>query len=203
MSKLKSILSKLAALEGNLDEELARLALLRSQGKLPLHGGVKRERGIQQTIRNKIDVFRSDVNFLEGQCWEWKRHCSPEGYGWIYIHRCPLLSHRFSFAVFNRCDPQNQVCHHCDNPKCVNPDHLFEGTQLENMRDCSLKGRNYVTSGEKNPKSKLTDAQVFEIRSSSLPTSKLVETYGVTRLTIWRAKTGYSWPHIPFPTHGS
>lgn len=83
-------------------------------------------------------LFRS--KFVEGnpdECWIWTGTIGGDGYGRIHDTR----AHRLSFAVFNKRPPKNSVCHSCDNPLCVNPHHLWEGTAKENADDMSNKGR--------------------------------------------------------------
>jgi hypothetical protein len=189
----------LAELEGNLGEELQRLALLRSQGKLPLLGGVRRGVGQYRnaSIREKIDAFRSAImTSTEKECWEWKGRTDLTGYGVLAIRQKHLLAHRFSFAVFNRREPEKFICHHCDNPKCVNPDHLFEGTQTDNMHDCSLKGRFGDRKGERNACRKLSNVAVQEIRITS-GWRELAEKYGVSKSAIYQARNGQTWAHVP------
>lgn len=77
-------------------------------------------------------------------CWMWKGSKDGGGYGTISTARgsAPAKAHRLSWEMRNGPIPPGQfVCHHCDTPACVNPDHLFLGTQKDNMRDCSRKGR--------------------------------------------------------------
>lgn len=199
MKKLKSILLRLAELEGNLDEELARLALLRSQGKLQWSGGkmLGIGRGGKATIRLKIDSFRSLVmNFIGDECWNWGGPLDSLGYGHLSIKCVKFLAHRFSFAVFNGREPEKFVCHRCDNPKCVNPNHLFEGTQTDNMHDCSVKGRFNDRRGELSTTHKLTDQKVREIRKSELSLKKLALIYGVSKSAIHYVKSGGTWTHV-------
>ncbi len=76
-----------------------------------------------------------------------------------------MLAHRFSWELHNGPIPKGFcVLHRCDNPPCVRPDHLFLGTHLENIRDMVKKNRGYDRHGEKNPRAKLTERKVIEIR---------------------------------------
>lgn len=199
MPTLKNILPRLAALEGNLEQELARLARLRSQGKLHWSGGKMQGIGrIQATakIRLKIDSFRSQImSFDKNQCWEWEGPHDELGYGRIKIQQVLVLAHRFSFAVFNQRDPQRFVCHSCDNPKCVNPDHLFEGTQTDNMHDCSVKGRFGDRRGELSACHKLNDEAVREIRASS-GWREFAAKYGVSKSAVYQARNSQTWSHV-------
>lgn len=95
------------------------------------------------------------------------------------------------------------VCHTCDNRCCVNPDHLFIGTQHDNVRDCIIKGRaNYKTgknhkiTGEKHPNSKLTDAQVKLVFSDMRPYSAIARELRVSISTIHQIKTHQCWTHL-------
>jgi hypothetical protein len=91
------------------------------------------------------------------------------------------------------------VCHHCDNRKCINPEHLFLGTNADNIRDRDKKGRGWIPRGEENPHTKLTAKQVLEIREryrkrSSVNNGRtLAKEFNVSSSTIGRAATGKSW----------
>lgn len=90
-----------------------------------------------------------------------------QGYGRIQWAGRMTLVHRISYTLFVGEIPEGMcVCHHCDNPPCVNPDHLFLGTNLDNIRDKVRKGRNVVIPmyGEENPGSVLKEWQVRMIR---------------------------------------
>jgi hypothetical protein len=97
-------------------------------------------------------------------CWEWQGCINDNGYG-IFWYKVVIRSHRFSYLL-NKGPIENGlcVCHKCDNPSCVNPEHLFLGTQGENMKDMMTKGRAVAPKGENHSFAKLTESQVKEIR---------------------------------------
>lgn len=97
------------------------------------------------------------------ECWEWKeKRLTGIGYGRFYYKGKEYLAHRFSMILQGK-DPTGYfVCHHCDNPKCVNPQHLYLGNAQTNTQD--QKDRNRLATGEKNAESKLTWEKVDYIR---------------------------------------
>jgi hypothetical protein len=100
------------------------------------------------------------------ECWRWDGYRNEHGYG-IITHcrdykRTGIGAHRFSYEFFNGPIPPGiKVCHRCDNPPCCNPDHLFLGTQSDNLLDASLKGRLKTGGGFK-----LTIEQIQEIENA-------------------------------------
>ncbi len=97
-----------------------------------------------------------------GDCWEWLGRKSNSGYGMMNFDKKQYYVHRLSYMLRNIEIPKDHfVCHKCDNPGCVNPDHLFIGTYMDNIRDRDKKGRG--ARGEKHPMSKLTDTQATYI----------------------------------------
>jgi hypothetical protein len=86
-----------------------------------------------------------------------------------------------------------QVLHTCDNTLCVNPNHLWLGTHLLNMRDKLKKGRQNAPAGERNAGAKLTASQVRDIRSSELPAAELAAIYGLHWSAIYRIRSGKKW----------
>lgn len=107
--------------------------------------------------------FWSKVNKTD-TCWVWTRTKTRLGCGVFYIRDTPYLAHRVAFS--QSCDLVNGMhcCHRCDNPICVNPEHLFLGTHSDNMKDCESKGRRKHVSGENHPQAKLTSHSVYQMR---------------------------------------
>lgn len=137
-----------------------------------------------------------------GQCWSWTGGLSKRGYGQFMVGRRGLRSHRYSYTLHVGRIPNGlSVLHKCDNRSCVNPDHLFVGTTLDNQRDKVLKCRQ--AKGETNGSSKLTEAQALEIKARYKRESyrvsnsrELAKEYGVCRATIVAIGTGQVWKHL-------
>jgi hypothetical protein len=120
-------------------------------------------------------------------CWEWTASKRHFGYGQINIRRYPFKAHRLSWIIHFGVIPNGFcVCHRCDNPGCVNPSHLFLGTQTDNMTDMNRKLRHGGPKGESHPSAKLTNAQVAEIRTllTSLSCRRIAKLYRVSHTAI-------------------
>ena len=113
-----------------------------------------------------MNRFWSKVNKgTEDECWEWQAGKNNKGYGAFKFGGSTIGAHRFSYLLARGSIPVGmQVCHHCDNPGCVNPKHLFVGTQSDNQQDSVAKGRDNPPWGEKCGKAKLCNGDVYEIR---------------------------------------
>ena len=147
---------------------------------------------------NKVDRAGLD------ECWEWNAGKSSGGYGTFFVDGKSVSAHRlawqFEFGEIPNGDRigSSCICHSCDNPGCVNPAHLFHGTQKENMVDRELKGRGNRLSGECNPNSKLSDLDVMHIRellNVGCMQSEIAKALGVSDCAIWNIKHGKSWKH--------
>ena len=128
-------------------------------------------------------------------CWPWTGALDRDGYGvFCYIGKV-YKAHSMALRLDGRPVPKGMyACHHCDNPSCVNPAHLYVGTPLENSRDAKDRGR--VPVGEKHYLAKLTEKDVLEIRASDLTCAKLAMQFGVSLSNISFIRTGKSWRHV-------
>lgn len=88
------------------------------------------------------------------------------------------------------------VCHHCDNPSCVNAAHLFLGTAKDNVADCWNKGRHMRHKGSKNPRATVTEDDVRAIRASADSTKELAKRFGTTYKAVYKIRTHETWKHI-------
>lgn len=145
----------------------------------------------------RVAVFWSRVDVREpGDCWLWKGGTfTPNGYGAFRYDGKTQSAHRFSAALKYGDLPKGLlVCHHCDVPSCVNPEHLFVGTYVDNMQDASRKGR--IPHGEHVNKARLTVADVIAIRNSPLTGDKLAEIYGADSSNISCIRRRKTWKHV-------
>lgn len=133
------------------------------------------------------------------ECWEWIAGKDFDGYGQFRLDRTTRSAHRIAWELIYGGIPEGLcVLHHCDNPACVNPKHLFLGTQIDNIRDRDKKGRVAHNYGEKNGRgtAKLTKKDVFEIRKllqRGLTQKEIAEMFGVVHQTISKIAIGIRW----------
>jgi len=131
-------------------------------------------------------------------CWNWKGAKDYDGYGFIkHKDGTQLRAHRVSYEIhFGTFNKNLFVCHHCDNPSCVNPEHLFLGTNSDNQLDMYKKGLGPDLSGENNPASKLTLEEVNKIRADTRTHIKIATDYGISLGQISNIKRRKQWKKI-------
>lgn len=131
------------------------------------------------------------------QCVIWEGAKLKGGYGVTTYEGRTQTAHRVAYKRVHGEIPVGMVImHSCDNPACVNPEHLSLGTQSQNRKDCINKGRANVPSGAGHYNAKLTVDIVIEIRSSCLTDSELADLYGVSRRTVSDARRYITWREI-------
>jgi len=139
-------------------------------------------------VNGPIPQHRAEL----GRCHVWLASITSRGYGQFR----PTIAHRFAWMLIHGPIPKGMLClHKCDNPLCVNADHLFIGTDADNMRDKMLKGRDR-TKGESNVSAKLTWSETRMIRQLSQrgwTQRALGKRFGVHKDTIWQIINFKSW----------
>jgi hypothetical protein len=144
----------------------------------------------------KEDVRRFNKYFaIQRGCWIWTGARNRKGYGEFYAGKRRVKAHRY--ALIGTRQTPLLVCHHCDNPCCVNPAHLFLGTTKQNGEDMKSKLRH--EHGERHHNAKLTDADVIRIRRMQPIGNSLIREanrLGVNKTTVYRARKGASWEHV-------
>lgn len=157
-----------------------------------------------------------------GDCWEWQALKNDKGYGRFHSKGTMIMAHKAAYVISGNDLVEGLfVCHRCDNPACVNPDHLWLGTHTDNMRDAAAKGRlacgakngtqahpesraygnrnGSITCPQKRPrgeshrKSKLNNSKVAEILTSGQSGASLARKFNVHQNTIFRVRSGKSW----------
>jgi len=144
----------------------------------------KSETPVQMTREQIQDKIISNSFVNERGCWEWFRAKNSRGYGQICIGGTrSYLAHRISFKAFKD-DPSGfLVCHKCDNPICCNPDHLFAGTDSENLQDAYNKGR----------KGKINKSEIAGMLKVNRPHKEIMREFGVasSAVSYWKKELGY------------
>lgn len=137
---------------------------------------------------------------LDSECWEWIGALFPHGYGAFgNVRGLSHYVHRASWQLYRGQIPAGMfVLHHCDNKRCVNPGHLFLGTQKDNMDDMRAKGRaaNMGPRGERARSAKLTEEQVKHIRADTRSGPVIAAEYGIQKSAINKVRRRATWAHV-------
>lgn len=163
-------------------------------------------------VRRFFDMTSPDP---ETGCIVWTRARNRKGYGQIRVRSRLRIAHRLSWEMAHGEIPAGMmVLHRCDNPPCVNPAHLFLGTNSDNQKDSVAKGRHWMKRhpeqttflshgirprGEQCRCARLTAESVREIRrlrAEGVPAAELAQRYGVKREQIYKIALGYAWRHV-------
>ena len=154
-----------------------------------------------QKLPTTEERFWTKVKKTDG-CWNWIGTKNATGYGIIGINGKNHLAHRYSYKLhIGKIPIGMSILHHCDVPACVNPAHIFIGTQADNMADMAQKGRanGGPPSGEGNDNVKLTETKVraiFNDRENGMSFRSIGKKYSISHTQAWRILNGESWAHI-------
>jgi hypothetical protein len=133
-------------------------------------------------------------------CWLWTGRKNKKGYGTIKVDGRSWTTHRLSYYLETGVNPALYVLHHCDVRNCVNPAHLYAGTQTDNMRDMLSRGRGNKARGERVNTAKLTAEQVVAIRAAhaagGISYVELGRQYGMSDVNISSLVRRLSWKHV-------
>ena len=144
--------------------------------------------------KNTMDVIWSRYEVVDGGCWQWTGGVGANGYSKVKVGGKCLSGHRIAYTL-TKGEPRGVVCHSCDNPLCINPEHLFDGTCADNSSDMVSKMRHTNIIGENHWKTKLSDNDVKQVRallSEGLSQQKIADMFGVNQTQISRIKRGTS-----------
>lgn len=157
-------------------------------------------RKIHREVRSPVERFFAQTG-RSGECLVWTGTILKTGYGRFSRGRKAegsVAAHRYAWELVHGPIPDGLlVLHKCDNPRCVDVEHLFLGTHADNMADKKAKGRQ--VRGERAPKAKLTEAQVLELRAEAAAgarVSALARKYGIDRNSVAKIIARKNWSHL-------
>lgn len=148
-----------------------------------------------RTVYRERFLSRIDRSGGTNSCWEWRGTFFANGYPAFWMEGKQHLAHRLSYELLTGKKLKNFACHTCDNPACCNPEHIFDGTQKDNMRDMVKKGRKVVKAIEKRPV-KLSEAEVRKIFDDPRSSRKVAADFDICGRMVLNIKNGVSWKHL-------
>lgn len=158
--------------------------------------------GAAATVKNSgnrgelKDKFEALFGKKPAGCWEWQGTIDGYGYGVIDFNRRRYRAHVLALEYDGRPVTEGLVaCHHCDNPRCVRPSHLYPGTPKDNVNDASVRGR--LARGERHHKAKLTEEKVAEMRQLlGVPFAEIARRFGISRPNAAKIMKRELWRHV-------
>ena len=153
---------------------------------------------LAQRLANALDDAQ------EGSCWEWKRTKNYYGYGTLTVNGKTIFAHRLAYQLGVGDIPTGlQVLHSCDNPSCINPQHLHLGTGSDNMKECYDRGRSKIKpvsfKGESNGSAKLSKKDVVVIKSliaHGEKQHKVAAEFNISQAQVSNIVLGKGWSHV-------
>lgn len=148
----------------------------------------------------QADRFWSHVTKTD-KCWLWNLSVDRKGYGQVRVGSRTMRAHRVAYELTHGPIGPHFACHTCDNPRCVRPDHIFLGSNLDNVRDMDAKGRRrtVVYRGADHPNARLTEDDVRSIRAALAAGATIDEVanrYPVSCAAIGAISSGRTWRHV-------
>lgn len=149
-------------------------------------------------FKDKFVKLKKHYQISDKGCWEWTGSIDQNGYGVMNIAKKHKRAHRISYECFYGKIPENSfICHHCDNRKCINPEHIYCGDSETNSKDMDDRKRRNALKGEENPRSRLKNDDVLKIRElykqgvNGVELSKLFNCphtliYSIINRKLWR-----------------
>jgi hypothetical protein len=147
----------------------------------------------------KAERFWSKVDIAgQDECWIWKA-CIKKGYGWFDGRNAQITAWELTYSPIEKYSGIF-ACHKCDNPLCMNPNHLFLGTLLDNARDRHSKGRDAYMKGSANPSARITEDDAVAIRelhsNNVFSTREIAERYKLSLSHVRRIIRREKWAHV-------
>ena len=154
---------------------------------------------VAERFQSKVQQGAAD------ECWLWTGSQHRHGHGQFFVSkergRVPAHAFALELATGEPCPPGRETCHHCDNPPCCNPSHLYYGTRQQNVND--MWSRDRGRKGSRTTMAKLSEGQVLAIRvryAAGETSTSLASEYGVKPTTITYVTSGRNWKHVGGPT---
>ncbi len=157
-----------------------------------------REELIDPTAKDYIRFVKKTGEADERGCMKWTGSTNGNGYGTFYLGGGPRKAHRVAFRIYKGYWPRPMCLHNCNNRLCVNPEHLREGTHLDNMTDMQVSGRTARTAGNKNGRTKISDERLpylFHLRNSGLTYKEISQKVGISWQQVTNIILGRSRRH--------
>ena len=144
------------------------------------------------------DILITNIKIFNN-CWEWQGTKTTDGYGIFYHDKIIYYTHRLSYELFVDKIPDGlQILHSCDNPCCINPEHLRVGTNYDNVQDRQAKNRQ--AKGISHGRHKLTENEVLEIKrlysTGKYTQQELSDNFNMSRSHICNIINNKFWKHI-------
>lgn len=151
----------------------------------------------RHNYKNTIESLKAKTVMSSKGCWIWTGCTTKDGYDRTTEWPKSISTHRLMYKLVNGEIPEGgHIMHLCDNPPCINPNHLKLGNHLENMIDMTNKGRRISLPGELNPSAKLTLVKVRKIREmlkQGIYAKEIAPAFGISMATVYHIKNGRIW----------